>query len=103
MTSARVSGVQEAGRLRLRLYVAGQSPNSSAALANLRSLLAEYPAYEVDLEVIDVLRDPDLGLRDGITVTPMLLKSEPPPERRLLGSLRDRVALLGALGIGEPQ
>ncbi|HEY0465744.1 MAG TPA: circadian clock KaiB family protein [Polyangiaceae bacterium] len=86
-------------QLRVRLYVAGGAPNSLAAAANLRSALAEFPMYSADIELIDVLSDPERALRDGILVTPMLVKCEPPPERRVLGNLRDRGMLLGALGL----
>lgn len=87
--------------LRLRLYVAGGSPNSVAALANLRSalqLVAEPPA---ELEIIDVVDDPERGASDGILMTPMLVRFEPLPERRVLGNLRDRSVLLSALGLEE--
>jgi circadian clock protein KaiB len=69
-----------------------------AALANLRAALQAWPAAQVEMEVIDVLEAPDRGVRDGILVTPMLVKIGPLPERRLLGNLRDRTALLEALG-----
>lgn len=90
-------------RLRVRLYLAGDAPNSIAALANLRGAIADYPDGQVDLELIDVLAAPDRGLRDGILVTPMLVKFEPPPERRVLGSLRDRATLLAVLGLEQAQ
>ena len=89
-------------RLRLRLYVAGDALNSIGAIANLRAAIAECAGGEADIEIIDVLRDPDRGLRDGILVTPMLVKIEPLPERRLLGSLRDRQILLAVLGLEAP-
>jgi circadian clock protein KaiB len=88
-------------QLRVRLYVAGDAPNSQAALANLRSALAEFPKHPVDVELIDVLSDPERALRDGVLVTPMLVKFEPSPERRVLGNLRDSGMLLGALGLDE--
>jgi circadian clock protein KaiB len=88
-------------RLRLRLYVAGEAPNSVAAVTNLRSALASYKGDPANVEIIDVLQDPECGLRDGIFVTPMLVKVEPAPERRLLGTLRDRSLLFLALGIDE--
>lgn len=86
-------------RPHLRLYVAGESPNSVSALANLRAALAEHAGLSVELEIIDVLRDPGRALRDGVLITPMLVRLRPPPERRVLGNLRDRATLLGALGI----
>ncbi len=87
-------------RLGVRLYVAGASPNSTIALANLRSalLLSSYP---VGLEIIDILEDPERSVRDGVLVTPMLVKFDPPPELRILGTLEDRALLLSALGFSD--
>jgi circadian clock protein KaiB len=90
-----------ASRLRMRLYVAGESPNSIAARANLRAALQQYPERHVDLEVIDVLRNPERGLQDQVLVTPMLVKVEPLPARRVLGNLSSRAALLSALGLED--
>jgi circadian clock protein KaiB len=81
------------------LYVAGDSPNSLAALANVRGALQAHPNHPVTLEVIDIVRDPDRGVRDGVLMTPMLVRAEPGPERRVLGSLHDRGLLLGILGL----
>jgi circadian clock protein KaiB len=82
----------------VRLYVAGEAPNSVAAIANLRLALA-HSECSAHVETIDVLRDPDRALRDGVFVTPMLVRVAPLPERRILGNLRDRDTLLGVLGI----
>jgi len=86
-------------RFRLRLYVAGEAPNSNVAVANLRAVIAQCADGRADVEIIDVLRHPERGLQDGVFVTPMLVKFEPAPERRVLGSLRDRRVLLAALGL----
>ena len=83
----------------VRLYVAGSAHNSVAALANLRAALTQCPRAE--LEVIDVTGDPARALRDGVTMTPMLVKLAPTPERRVLGALCDREGLLEALGLVE--
>jgi len=83
--------------VRLRLYVAGEAPNSLRALANLRAAIAELPEHRVHLELIDVLRDPETGLRDGVLMTPMLVRLAPAPQRRILGNLSARGALLGVL------
>jgi circadian clock protein KaiB len=72
------------------------------ALANLRDALEHRPAHLVDLEVVDVLQVPERGPRDGVLLTPMLVRLEPLPERRLLGSLSDRALLLATLGSSEP-
>ncbi len=87
--------------VRVRLYVAGESPNSVKALANVRGALREHPEHQVTLEVVDVVRDPEMGIRDGVFATPMLVRSEPLPERRVLGNLQDRQLLLGILGFTE--
>lgn len=90
-----------ASPLVLRLYVAGDAPNSVAAVANLGVVLARFPGRSVELEVVDVVVYPERGLVDGVMVTPMLVKLGPPPVRRLLGNLRDHELLLGALGLVE--
>ena len=83
----------------LRLYVAGDAPNSAAALLNLRAVLAELPAGAAKVEVIDVLKDPARGQKDGVLVTPTLVKGAPRPERRIVGDLRDRSLLARVLGL----
>jgi circadian clock protein KaiB len=97
--STRADG--EAAVLRLHLYVAGDAPNSLAAAANLRSVLARFPEREVDLQIIDVIADPEMGVRAGVLVTPMLLRLAPAPERRLLGNLKNHVTLISALGLEQ--
>jgi circadian clock protein KaiB len=89
------------GKLVLRLYQADESPNSVLALRHLRDAIAHLTSEQVALEVIDVLRDPERALSDGVLVTPTLVKASPPPESRVIGNLRDRSALLAALGIDE--
>lgn len=87
--------------LRVRLYIAGDAPNSAKAKANLRAALAGFPSPQVDVEIVDVLQDPERALSDGILVTPMLVRFAPLPERRVLGNLRDLAVLLRALGLDE--
>ena len=87
--------------IRLELYVAGQAPNSEAAVAALRLLVAAFPGRTFELEIIDVLRDPERALRGGVLITPALHKILPLPERRVLGNLRDRRILLDVLGLEE--
>jgi circadian clock protein KaiB len=96
--SARIDG---APPLRLRLYVAGRSPNGEAAAATLRALIAEFSSVRIELETIDVFRDPGRALRDGAWATPMLIKLEPTPERRMCGRLGDRATIITALGLGQ--
>jgi circadian clock protein KaiB len=83
----------------LRLYVAGDSPNSVLAKANLQKAIAHLAKADVTVETVDVLLDPDRGLREGILVTPTLVRVAPAPERRVIGTLHDRTALVAGLGI----
>jgi circadian clock protein KaiB len=89
--------------LQLCLYVAGDSPNSIVARSNLQSAIAHLPDEDVSLEIVDVLRDPERGLHDGVLLTPMVVKVAPAPERRIVGNLKDRLLLSMTLGIStEP-
>jgi circadian clock protein KaiB len=87
--------------LRLRLYVVGESPNSVAALRHLRALLAAYPSRKVDLEILDLIKHPEWGVRDGVLVTPLMIKLAPAPERRIFGTLKDTDVLVSVLGLAE--
>ena len=87
--------------LSLRLYVAGDGPNSSEARANLSSLLDGRPAQSYELEVVDFLREPQRAMADGVIVTPTLVRLAPLPVRKVIGTLRDTLTVLAALGIAE--
>lgn len=85
-------------RLRLRLYVAGNAPNSVRALANVRAICDEHFAAGHDLEIVDLLEHPMKALADGIIVTPTLIKLFPAPVMRLIGTLSDTNQVLLTLG-----
>ena len=74
-----------------------------AALRHLRQLLSAYPGLQHELEVCDVLTNPEAGLRGKVLVTPMLVKLAPEPERRIFGDLRDPDLLRGVLGLRSPE
>jgi len=86
--------------LRLRLYIAGNAPNSVRAMSNLKAICDEYFTNGVTLEVVDLLQHPARAMADGIIVTPTLLKLSPAPVQRVIGSLNDtnqvRLALAGS-------
>jgi circadian clock protein KaiB len=88
---------EEERRIVVRLYVAGDGPNSTSAIRTLQTLLHQPATGHVALEIIDVLKNPEQALQDGVLVTPMLVKLAPPPERRILGNLSDRAMLLAVL------
>ena len=83
----------------LRLYVAGASPNSLTAIANLKALEARLSPAAFELEIVDVLIHPRRALTDAILVTPTLIKLQPAPSCRILGNLRDADLLLSSLGL----
>ena len=87
-------------RLILRLYVAGDGPNSVAARTNLRRLLAPCDPSTYSLEIVDCLREPIRTLQEGVLVTPTLVRLEPEPARTIVGTLSDTHQVLEALGLG---
>jgi circadian clock protein KaiB len=88
-------------RLSLRLFVAGGSPDSTIAIANLGALFPDGKGEAVEIEIVDVQRDPARAARDGIMLTPTLLKLSPSPACRILGNLKNRDALLRLLGLDD--
>jgi circadian clock protein KaiB len=84
---------------KFRLYVAGGAANSAQALANLTALCRAHLPDRHEIEVVDVLQEPKRALADGILMTPTLVKFEPPPVRKLVGTLSQTQTLLQALGL----
>ena len=80
------------------LYIAGNSPNSVQALANLKAILDDHLLQEHQLEIVDVLIEPDRGLSDGIFVAPALVKLEPKPKKVILGNLTNSSKVLSEIG-----
>lgn len=81
----------------LRLYVAGNAPNSVRAITNARAICDEHYPCQYVLEIVDLIEHPDDAIADGIVVTPTLLKLRPKPVQRLVGNLADTAAVLLAL------
>ncbi len=86
-------------KYQLRLYVIGQTPNSTRALENLKRICEEEMVGQYDLKVIDVLKDPHLAEQDKIIATPTLVKDLPPPLRKIIGDLSDRDKVLLGLDL----
>jgi circadian clock protein KaiB len=84
---------------KFRLYVAGDALNSIQALANLGALCREYLPDRHEIEVVDVFREPQRALADGIFMTPTLVKLAPSPVRRIVGTLSQTQPVLQALGL----
>jgi circadian clock protein KaiB len=81
----------------LRLYVAGESPSSRRAIANLKAICATVFDDQCEVEVLDVLEHPERALADGVLVTPTLIRISP-PRRTIVGDLSQRAKVLDALG-----
>jgi circadian clock protein KaiB len=85
--------------VKFRLYVAGDAMNSLQAIANLAALCRAHLQDRYEIEVVDVFKDPQRALADGIFMTPTLLKLAPPPTRRIVGTLSQTQVLLDAFGL----
>ncbi|MBE9102262.1 circadian clock protein KaiB [Vacuolonema iberomarrocanum] len=86
----------------LKLYVAGNTPNSVRALKMLSQILEKEFQGVYALKVIDVLKNPQLAEEDRILATPTLAKVLPPPVRKIIGDLSDREKVLIGLDILDP-
>jgi circadian clock protein KaiB len=79
--------------------VAGQTPKSITALANLKRLCDSHLAGRYSIEVIDLLSRPDLARRDDIVVIPTLVRKLPPPIRKIIGDLSNVERVLIGLDV----
>ncbi len=93
------SGTAGEARFRLRLFVAGDEPNSRMARQTLSRVCKERLKGSCEIIQVDVLQDYEAALRHGVVVVPTLIIEEPPPQRVIVGSLSDEARLLAALGI----
>jgi circadian clock protein KaiB len=73
----------------LRLYVAGQTPRSVTAFANLKRICEEHLAGKFEIEVIDLITNPRLAKDDQIVAIPTLVRKLPEPIRKIIGDLSD--------------
>ena len=83
----------------LRLYVAGQTPKSMAALANLKKLCDERLAGRYRVEVIDLVKNPQLARSDQILAIPTLVRRLPEPMRKIIGDMSNQERVLVGLDV----
>ncbi|MBN2033673.1 MAG: circadian clock KaiB family protein [Deltaproteobacteria bacterium] len=83
----------------LRLYVAGQTPKSITAFANLKKICEEHLAGKYTLEVIDLLQKPQLAKGDQIIAVPTLVRKLPEPLKKIIGDLANTERVLVGLDI----
>ncbi len=85
----------------LRLYVAGQTPKSLQAFANLKKICEEHLKGKYRIEIVDLLENPKLARGDQILAIPTLVRKLPPPLRKIIGDLSDTERVLVGLDIRQ--
>jgi len=83
----------------LRLYVAGQTPRSLAAFANLKRLCEEHLAGKYKIEIIDLIKNPQLARGDQILAIPTLVRKLPTPIKKIIGDLSNTERVVVGLDI----
>lgn len=83
----------------LRLYVAGTSMKAVAAITNLRAVCDTHLAGRYDLEIIDIMENPDAAERDRVVALPTLVRRAPLPVRKIIGDLSDENRVITALDV----
>lgn len=94
-----VAGAAATETWRLRLYVAGQSPKSLQAFANLNEICERHLAGRYEIQVVDLAENPLLARRESILAIPTLVRHRPAPLRRIIGDLSDTDRVLRGLRI----
>lgn len=89
----------EAAQYELRLYVAGMTPRSARAIANIKEICEEYLTGRYALKVFDIYQQPLQAAGEQIIAVPTLLKILPPPLRRIIGDLSNREKVLVGLDL----
>lgn len=83
----------------LRLYVAGKTPRAITAFENLEKICEEHLAGKYSIEVIDLLKNPQLARGDQIIAVPTLVRKLPKPVRKIIGDLSNKEKVLVGLDI----
>jgi circadian clock protein KaiB len=91
----------QSDRWELRLYVAGQTPRSLAAFTNLKKICDEHLAGRYNIEVVDLVKHPQLAVGDQILAIPTLVRKLPEPIRKIVGDLRDTERALVGLQLRQ--
>jgi len=85
----------------LRLYVAGQTPKSLSALANLKRICDKYLPGQYSIRIIDLQQSPELAIGDQVVAIPTLVRKLPPPIRKIIGDLSNTERVLIGLDLSE--
>ena len=82
---------------KFRLYVAGDAPNSTQAISNLKTFCEKHLKGRHEIEEVDVMRHPARSLAEGVLLTPMVVRITPGPTRKIIGNLSEQPPLLQLL------
>jgi circadian clock protein KaiB len=93
------NGTPDPDHWELRLYVAGQTPKSLAAFANLKRLCEEHLAGRYEIEIVDLLEHPQLAEGDQILAIPTLVRRLPEPMKKIIGDLSNSERTLVGLNL----
>jgi circadian clock protein KaiB len=88
-----------AERWKLRLYIAGQTPKSLTAFANLKAICEEHLSGRYEIELVDLLETPGLAKAHQILGIPTLVRLEPDPMRKIIGDLSNKTLVVTMLNI----
>jgi circadian clock protein KaiB len=103
MTALKAKNSNGRGRAadfwQLRLYIAGQTSRSQAAIENLHKICDEHLAGKYEIEVIDLLRQPQLAAGDQILAVPTLVRGLPQPLKKIIGDLSNEARVLVGLDL----
>ena len=86
-------------KLFLKLYVSGDSLRSRRAISNLHTFCARELTYESEIEIIDIVKYPEIAEAEKILITPTLIRELPPPQERIIGDLSNTEVLAFVLNI----
>lgn len=86
-------------KFKLRLFITGRTPKSERTISNLHSICKNELKSLYELEIIDVLENPELAEEKKILVTPTLIKDLPPPLKRIIGDLSDTEKVMNGLDL----
>jgi len=92
-------GKSESHSYVLRLFVTGATANSRRAVIHIKEICESYLANNYSLEIIDVYQQKEIAEQEQIIALPLLIKSSPLPQRRLIGDMSDTQKVLKGLGI----
>ena len=95
----RVSPSPEAKAYQLRLYVAGRTPKSTLALTNLKQICEQHLAGRYEIEIVDLLENPQLAAGDQILALPTLVRRLPEPIKKIIGDLSNTERVLVGLDL----